>query len=369
MGVHGHAMANERARELRKSRTGAERRLWWKLRGLKPAGFKFRQQVPIDRYIVDFACLSSRVIIEVDGGTHSTDAELAKDKRREQYLRDQGFRILRVWNSEVRENIDGVMDTIVDALGSPPSSRPPKAEARPWRGGRVRRLQPKQGAEGGTLGPPPPSPPRKGEGRRPRRGREPRHEAEQNAEVDALGPPPPSPPRKGEGRRLRRGRVHLRDPMLAVARQAAAAVVDPEIPVLTIEDLGVLRGVERRDGRIVVKIAPTYTGCPATLTIRETLEAALLQAGMVGASVEMELSPPWSSDDITEEGRRKLEAYGIAPPNRAGGVRVLFGAEVVACPRCGSTDTVRISEFGSTACKALWRCATCAEPFDYFKCI
>jgi ring-1,2-phenylacetyl-CoA epoxidase subunit PaaD len=299
VGVPEHAMANERARELRRDRTAAERRLWWKLRELKQAGFKFRQQVPID-HIVDFACLSKRFIVEVDGGTHSTDELVARDRRREQYLSDQGFCILRVWNSEVRENIDGVMDTI----------------------------------------------------------------------VDALGPPPPSPPRKGEGRSLRPTRTPPRDPMLAIARCVAAAVVDPEIPVLSLEDLGVLRGVERRDGCIVVKLTPTYTGCPATLAIREAVEAALADAGIAGARVETVLSPAWTTDDITEEGRRKLRAFGIAPPpNRAGSVRALFGEEQVVCPRCGSTATAKISEFGSTACKALWRCEDCAEPFDYFKCI
>ena len=271
MGVQGHAMANERARELRKNRTAAERRLWWKLRELRQAGFRFRQQVPIDRYIVDFACVSKRFIVEVDGGTHSTDEEVARDARRERYLRDQGFRILRVWNSEVRENIDGVMDTIVDAFGLPLLYRR-KGEERPWRSGRVRR-----------------------------------HKAKQDAESGALGPPPPSPPRKGEGRPLRRGRAFHRDPMLAAAHRAAAAVVDPEIPVLTLEDLGVLRGVERRDGRIVVRLTPTYTGCPATLAIQQDVEAALAEAGIAGARVETVLSPPWSTSDITEEGRRKLE--------------------------------------------------------------
>jgi ring-1,2-phenylacetyl-CoA epoxidase subunit PaaD len=157
--------------------------------------------------------------------------------------------------------------------------------------------------------------------------------------------------------------------MLALARQAAAAVVDQEIPALTIKDLGVLRGVERRDGCIVVKLTPTYTGCPATLTIREAVEAALAGAGIAGARVETVLSPSWTTDDITEEGRRKLREFGIAPPNRAGRARALFGEEAVACPRCGSTATAKISEFGATACKALWRCEACREPFDYFKCL
>ena len=139
--------------------------------------------------------------------------------------------------------------------------------------------------------------------------------------------------------------------------------------MLTLEDLGVLRGVERREWRIVVKLTPTYTGCPATLAIQLAVETALAEAGLPEARVETVLSPPWTTDDITEEGRRKLRDFGIAPPNRAAGPHALFGEETVACPKCGSTETMRISEFGSTACKALWRCTACAEPFDYFKCI
>ena len=139
--------------------------------------------------------------------------------------------------------------------------------------------------------------------------------------------------------------------------------------MLTLEDLGVLRGVERRDGRVVVKLTPTYTGCPATLFIRVAVETALLEAGLPDARVETVLSPPWSTDDISAEGRRKLKEYGIAPPAGKASVRALFGEETVACPRCGSSKTAKISEFGSTPCKALWRCEACAEPFDAFKCL
>lgn len=159
------------------------------------------------------------------------------------------------------------------------------------------------------------------------------------------------------------------DPDLERARAVAAAVLDPEIPVLTLEDLGVLRGVERRGEQIVVKLTPTYSGCPATLAIQLMVESALRDAGFANARVETVLSPAWTTDDIGEAGRRKLKEFGIAPPARAGGVRALFGEETVACPKCGSTATTRISEFGSTACKALWRCQSCSEPFDYFKCI
>jgi ring-1,2-phenylacetyl-CoA epoxidase subunit PaaD len=153
------------------------------------------------------------------------------------------------------------------------------------------------------------------------------------------------------------------------AMAVASEVFDPEIPVLTLADLGVMRGVERRDTSIVVKITPTYTGCPATLAIRLAVETALLGAGLNDARVETVLSPPWTTDDISVEGRAKLKAYGIAPPAGKASPRALFGEEIVACPKCNSTNTTKLAEFGSTACKALWRCDTCREPFDAFKCL
>lgn len=156
---------------------------------------------------------------------------------------------------------------------------------------------------------------------------------------------------------------------LLAARAAVSAVVDPEIPVVTIADLGILRDVHDVDGRIEVTLLPTYTGCPAVAMIQLETEAALASAGIRDATVRTVLTPAWTTDFITDEGRRKLLAYGIAPPMRAGSKRSLFGEETVACPRCGSTTTSRIAEFGSTACKALWRCDACWEPFDYFKCI
>jgi ring-1,2-phenylacetyl-CoA epoxidase subunit PaaD len=161
---------------------------------------------------------------------------------------------------------------------------------------------------------------------------------------------------------MQRPAIPSDDPQMLAAWAAASAVLDPEIPVLTLEDLGVLRGVERRGDRIVVKLTPTYTGCPATHAIKRDVEAALQDAGLPDACVETVLSPPWTTDEITEQGRRKLREFGIAPPQEA-------GSEAVPCPRCGSTRTARISEFGSTACKALWRCTDCREPFDYFKCL
>ena len=146
-----------------------------------------------------------------------------------------------------------------------------------------------------------------------------------------------------------------------------ARVPDPEIPVLSIVDLGIVRYVRRAADRALhVGITPTYSGCPATAAIRTATRAALDEAGFGDALLEEVLSPPWSSDWITPEGRAKLEAFGIAPPAPAAGA--LRGAAApVRCPRCGSLSVARISEFGSTPCKAHYVCSACREPFDHFK--
>ncbi|ABD86260.1 1,2-phenylacetyl-CoA epoxidase subunit PaaD [Rhodopseudomonas palustris] len=149
---------------------------------------------------------------------------------------------------------------------------------------------------------------------------------------------------------------------------AAANVVDPEIPVLTIEDLGVLRDVTVSGDRIEVSITPTYSGCPAMTMIALEIELALAREGIAGAKITTVLSPAWTTDWMSDAGRRKLRDYGIAPPLSGGGRRALFGEQQVACPQCGSIATTVLSEFGSTSCKALWRCLDCREPFDYFKC-
>ena len=148
----------------------------------------------------------------------------------------------------------------------------------------------------------------------------------------------------------------------------AAQVVDPEIPVLTIADLGVLRDVAINDGCVEVAITPTYSGCPAMNMITLEIELALERGGIRNPKVRTVLSPAWTTDWMSDDGRRKLKEYGIAPPQAGSGRRALFGEQTVACPQCGSHDTEVLSEFGSTSCKALWRCKSCREPFDYFKC-
>jgi ring-1,2-phenylacetyl-CoA epoxidase subunit PaaD len=145
---------------------------------------------------------------------------------------------------------------------------------------------------------------------------------------------------------------------LAWVREAVSHVVDPEIPVLTIDDLGILRGVTSEDGRIVVQITPTYSGCPAMRQIEEDIRRVLEREGIGDVEVRVVYQPAWTTDWMTDEARQKLEDFGIAPP----------GAEVeVLCPRCRASTPRLVARFGSTACKALMVCSSCGEPFDWFK--
>jgi ring-1,2-phenylacetyl-CoA epoxidase subunit PaaD len=155
---------------------------------------------------------------------------------------------------------------------------------------------------------------------------------------------------------------------MVTAYDIIATVTDPEIPVLTIADLGILRSVVETPQGLEVTITPTYSGCPAMSVIAIDIELALAKAGFPKPIIKETLSPAWTTDWMTLEGKAKLLEYGIAPPVK-GGKRSLFMDEVVARPQCRSANTEKLSEFGSTSCKALWRCKACQEPFDYFKCI
>lgn len=139
------------------------------------------------------------------------------------------------------------------------------------------------------------------------------------------------------------------------------ALPDPEIPVISVVDLGIVRDVIWDGDTLEVAVTPTYSGCPATSVISMDIETMLRDHGLSEVRIVNRISPPWSSDWLTDKGRDKLQTYGIAPPRAAGGPD--------CCPRCKSTDVERISQFGSTPCKAQWRCRNCLEPFDYFKCI
>lgn len=147
-------------------------------------------------------------------------------------------------------------------------------------------------------------------------------------------------------------------------------VLDPEVPVVSVVDLGIVRRLRTRaDGTLTVTITPTYTGCPATVAIERSIRDALDATGFRSVAIETVLSPAWTTDWITERGRRQLKDYGIAPPPKGPAAKSLRGvADVVECPRCGSTSTREVSRFGSTPCKALWQCRSCHEPFDRFKC-
>ena len=139
------------------------------------------------------------------------------------------------------------------------------------------------------------------------------------------------------------------------------AVPDPEIPVISLVDLGIIRGVAWEEDKLIVNVTPTYSGCPATSIINLDIETALRSKGIKNLELKRQLSPPWTTDWLSQKGRKALEEYGIAPPQPAGGPS--------NCPRCRSKKLSRISQFGSTPCKAQWRCDDCLEPFDYFKCI
>jgi len=139
------------------------------------------------------------------------------------------------------------------------------------------------------------------------------------------------------------------------------AVPDPEIPVISVVDLAIVRGVVWHGETLEVAVTPTYSGCPATGIISMDIETALRDRGITDLRITTQISPPWTTDWLSEKGRAKLMDYGIAPPRAAGGPE--------CCPRCKSTNVAQISRFGSTPCKAQWRCTDCLEPFDYFKCI
>lgn len=161
------------------------------------------------------------------------------------------------------------------------------------------------------------------------------------------------------------------DEITNTARRLLEAVSDPEIPVLTVADLGIVRDVRvLDDGTLEVVITPTYSGCPAMNVIEVNIRAALQAGGFDRIKITTVLSPAWTTEWLSEEGRRKLRAFGIAPPAEASAdKRALLGEHrVIECPHCGSKNTEMISQFGSTACKALFRCLDCLEPFDYFKC-
>ena len=141
-------------------------------------------------------------------------------------------------------------------------------------------------------------------------------------------------------------------------------VNDPEVPVLSVIDLGIIRNIEFENNDPVITVTTTYSGCPATDVINSDIRMTLLENGYKNIQIKNQLSPPWTTDWMSEDGKRKLKEYGIAPPDK----KFSIPKDGVECPQCNSTNTKMVSEFGSTACKALYQCKDCKEPFDYFKC-
>ena len=170
-----------------------------------------------------------------------------------------------------------------------------------------------------------------------------------------------------EARQRARNGIEVQPPGDQV-RRWLEDVADPEIPVLSVVDLGVVRDIRVSPERVDIYVAPTYSACPAMEVIEQRIVERLAEEGVV-AKVRRVLSPPWTTDWISDEGRRKLREYGIAPPAGAGKHALTGTGRAIACPRCASTDTQRVSEFGSTPCKASFKCTECLEPFEYFKCI
>lgn len=160
----------------------------------------------------------------------------------------------------------------------------------------------------------------------------------------------------------------IQHPQLARAWQLLSAIPDPEIPALSIVELGMVRGVAKQEQGWVVTFTPTYSGCPATDMLVSDITRCLTENGFDSVSVETSLDPAWTTDWLNEESKRKLREFGIAPPDGKACTSRPMPTEL-ACPHCGSTDTQLVSEFGSTACKAHYKCRACYEPFDYFKCI
>ena len=156
--------------------------------------------------------------------------------------------------------------------------------------------------------------------------------------------------------------------------KAVGEVLDPEVPVLSVIDLGIVRDIREEGGAVIVDVTPTYSGCPAMQVIESDITAALHNAGASSVRVNTVFQPAWTTDWISEDARERLRAYGIAPPTGAAAVATELVSlkrrvETIACPRCGSVNTEQRSEFGSTACKAIWYCNNCREPFEYLKAI
>ena len=284
-------LLKQRAKELRTNQTEQEKKLWYQLRASRFKNTKFYRQFVIEPYIVDFVQRDLKLIIELDGGQHFE--EKLKDEKRTKFLEGLGYEVIRFWNNEMDENLDGVLDTLSLALS--------------------------------------------------------RRERELKSKTKII---PTLAPEYAKRRAYRNDSAHQE------IWDILDSVYDPELPGLTIWDLGILQDVQLEDGTVVVTVTPTYSGCPAVDTINQDVKQALLNAGYEEVKLSITLAPAWSTEMMSPAGKAHLKSIHIAPPNEA---------DEIVCPVCDSKETKVISQFGSTACKSLCQCNKCSEVFDYFK--
>jgi ring-1,2-phenylacetyl-CoA epoxidase subunit PaaD len=284
-------LLKQRAKKLRSDQTEQEKKLWYHLRASRFQNRIFYRQFVIEPYIVDFVQRDLKLIIELDGVQHCEEKQ--KDEKRSKALEQQGYKVIRFWNNEVDENLDGVLDTHSLALSQ--------------------------------------------------------RERELKAKTKII---PTFAPEYAKRRAYRNDSEHQ------AIWDILDNVYDPELPGLTIWDLGILQDVQVIDGKVIVTVTPTYSGCPAVDTINQDVEKALLDAGYEDVVLKITLAPAWSTEMMSPAGKAHLKSIHIAPPNEE---------DKIACPVCDSEDTKVISQFGSTACKSLCQCNDCSEVFDYFK--
>lgn len=285
------ASPKKRAKQLRSNPKEQEKELWYHLRASRFQNRKFYRQFIIEPYIVDFVQRDLKLIIELDGGQHCEEKQ--KDEKRTKALEQQGFEVIRFWNNEMEENLNGVLDTLSLALS--------------------------------------------------------RRERELKDKTKVI---PTLAPEYAKRRAYRNNSPHQS------IWDILDSVYDPELPGLTIWDLGILQDIQVIDETVVVTVTPTYSGCPAVDTINQDVKKALGDAGYEKVELRITLAPAWSTEMMSPAGKAHLKSIHIAPPNKA---------DEIVCPVCDSKDTKIISQFGSTACKSLCQCNECSEVFDYFK--
>jgi len=313
----------DRAKKLRSNQTDAEKKLWYRLRANRFENRKFYRQFVIEPYIVDFVQRDLKLVIELDGGQHSESKE--KDDRRTEYLEKQGYQIVRFWNNELIENFDGVLSALSLALSQ--RERELKIQTIPncSTTQRERELKIQTIQNGSTT----------------------QREEELKAEIIPTYSP-----------EFAKRRAHRNNSPHKEIWNILDKVFDPELPTLTIWDLGILQDVTLVNDTWEISVTLTYSGCPAVDTINADIKTEMLKAGYEKVLVKVVLAPAWSTQMISPQGKAQLKGMNIAPPDEN---------DRIECPICNSDNTKVISQFGSTACKSLCQCNDCSETFDYFK--